>query len=417
MTVTLNNPANAITSGGSTGANPTASVGLTAVNGTANTFLRSDGAPALDQTIAPTWSSVHTFQQAVAATSTDGVVLSTSATATSGNQKYSPRLRFRGSYFSGSAKTTDWTIDNQPTSSGGLLVLAHSDNGGTYANQLTISSAGVVRGTGGPNSGLALGQLGGSDIVEVSGTTLIFLTGGTNINTSINRAGSKGFQTTSDGAIYWGNSTTNITGYQTYIYSDAAASIRFGAAAANPPVAQTLSVQDASGTDIAGATWTFRASRGTGAGAVTGKSFSWQTPDAGSTGTTLQTATEKMFLTGDGKLSLVAPLGGLGYGTGAGGAVTQATSRTTGVTINKVCGAITLVSAAGTTTWQTFTVTNSAVDANDVVVVCQQSGTDLNEIHVTNVAAGSFKISFRTTGGTTTEQPVFNFAIIKAVNA
>lgn len=42
-------------------ANPTASVGLTAVNGTATTFMRSDAAPALSQSIVPTWSGVHTF--------------------------------------------------------------------------------------------------------------------------------------------------------------------------------------------------------------------------------------------------------------------------------------------------------------------------------------------------------------------
>lgn len=108
---------------------------------------------------------------------------------------------------------------------------------------------------------------------------------------------------------------------------------------------------------------------------------------------------------------------GIGYATGAGGTITQASSRTTGVTLDKVCGAITLVSAAGTATWQTFTVTNSTVAATDVIRVSQKSGTDLNMIHVTNVAAGSFKISFATTGGTTTEQPVFNFAVVKAVAA
>ncbi len=109
--------------------------------------------------------------------------------------------------------------------------------------------------------------------------------------------------------------------------------------------------------------------------------------------------------------------GGLGYATGSGGTVTQLTSRTTGVTLDKTNGAITLVSAAGTTSWQTFTVTNSTVAATDTVIVSQKSGTDLNMIHVTAVAAGSFNISFATTGGTTTEQPVFNFAVIKAVTA
>lgn len=99
--------------------------------------------------------------------------------------------------------------------------------------------------------------------------------------------------------------------------------------------------------------------------------------------------------------------------TGARLDVTQATSRTTGVTVNARNGAITLFSAAGTTSVQSFTVTNSEVAANDVIVVNQRSGTDLYDIKVTNVAAGSFRISFATTGGTTTEQPVFNFGVIK----
>lgn len=108
---------------------------------------------------------------------------------------------------------------------------------------------------------------------------------------------------------------------------------------------------------------------------------------------------------------------GFGYPTGAGGAVTQATSRTTGVTLNKVCGSITLVSAAGGNgTSFAFTVTNSMVAANDVVIVSQQSGTDQYDICVTQTAAGSFRITARTlAGGNTTEQPVFNFAVIKAV--
>lgn len=44
-----------------TSANPTASVGLTAVNGVATTFMRSDAAPALSQSITPTWTAQHIF--------------------------------------------------------------------------------------------------------------------------------------------------------------------------------------------------------------------------------------------------------------------------------------------------------------------------------------------------------------------
>ena len=109
--------------------------------------------------------------------------------------------------------------------------------------------------------------------------------------------------------------------------------------------------------------------------------------------------------------------GGLGYTTGSGGAVTQITSRTTGVTLNKTNGAITLVSAAGSATYQSFTVTNSTVAATDTIIINQKSGTDLYEVIITAVAAGSFRVTFRTTGGTTTEQPVFNFSVIKAVTA
>lgn len=109
--------------------------------------------------------------------------------------------------------------------------------------------------------------------------------------------------------------------------------------------------------------------------------------------------------------------GGLGYATGSGGSVTQDTSRTTGVTINKTNGSITLVSAAGSTSWQSFTVTNSTVAATDVIIVNQKSGSDTYTIHVTAISAGSFRITYATTGGTTTEQPVFNFAVIKAVTS
>lgn len=45
-------------------ANPSALVGLAAVNGVALTGLRSDGAPALDQSIAPTWTGAHIFTNA-----------------------------------------------------------------------------------------------------------------------------------------------------------------------------------------------------------------------------------------------------------------------------------------------------------------------------------------------------------------
>ena len=108
---------------------------------------------------------------------------------------------------------------------------------------------------------------------------------------------------------------------------------------------------------------------------------------------------------------------GVGFGTGAGGAITQGTSRTTGVTLDTMAGAITLFSAAGSATPTSFTVTNSRVAATDTIILSQKSGTDKYILAVTAVAAGSFQITFYTTGGTTTEQPVFNFVVIKGATS
>lgn len=109
--------------------------------------------------------------------------------------------------------------------------------------------------------------------------------------------------------------------------------------------------------------------------------------------------------------------GGLGYGTGSGGAVTQLTSRTTGVTLNKTNGAITMFSAAGNASPQTFVVTNSTVAVTDVVVVSVRSSTNVYSVSCISTSAGAFAICFYSLNGTATDAPVINFAVIKAVNA
>jgi len=109
--------------------------------------------------------------------------------------------------------------------------------------------------------------------------------------------------------------------------------------------------------------------------------------------------------------------GGIGYGSGAGGTVTQLTSRTTGVTLNTPSGQITMFTAAGSATAASFTVTNSSVAAIDNIVLSQQSGTNLYVLSVTAVAAGSFRITFYTTGGTASDTPVINYSVIKGASA
>ena len=111
---------------------------------------------------------------------------------------------------------------------------------------------------------------------------------------------------------------------------------------------------------------------------------------------------------------------GIGYGTGAGGTVTQATSKSTGVTLNTVSGQITMNGAALAAAAEvSFTLTNSTIAATDVVMVSIASGATAGaySIQCDATAAGSCRISVgnRSTGSLS-EAIVLNFVVIKAVN-
>lgn len=123
---------------------------------------------------------------------------------------------------------------------------------------------------------------------------------------------------------------------------------------------------------------------------------------------------------GTGEIIATKPFGYGGSGTG--GTVTQLTSKSTGVTLNKLCGQITMNNATlnrGTSV--SFTLTNSFIDTTDVVVVNIASGATAGAYVVTVevIAAGSCNISLHNnaSGVDYSEAVVLNFAIIKAVNA
>lgn len=111
---------------------------------------------------------------------------------------------------------------------------------------------------------------------------------------------------------------------------------------------------------------------------------------------------------------------GIGYATGAGGTVTQATDKATGVTLNTVTGEITMNAAAlaGDTT-VTFTLTNSAIATTDLVIITHDSAGTAGSYTVTaQGAAGSAAISVRNiTTGSLSEAIVLKFVVFKAVNA
>lgn len=118
--------------------------------------------------------------------------------------------------------------------------------------------------------------------------------------------------------------------------------------------------------------------------------------------------------------------GNLGYvaNKGTGGVVTQATNRTTGVTLNKLCGQITTNNASlAAEASADFVVTNSKVEAGDVVNVCMASGANggNTDLVVIAVAAGSFTIKVANNnaaaGTAETGAILINFAIMKgAIN-
>jgi hypothetical protein len=112
---------------------------------------------------------------------------------------------------------------------------------------------------------------------------------------------------------------------------------------------------------------------------------------------------------------------GLGYGTGAGGAVTQITSATTAVTLNKFCGQITTVAlTTAAAAEEAFVVNNSKVDANDVIAVSTTyAGGGKPMVWVTNVGAGAFTVNISNVHASAALDAVLvvNFAVIKSVAA
>lgn len=115
-------------------------------------------------------------------------------------------------------------------------------------------------------------------------------------------------------------------------------------------------------------------------------------------------------------------LGPIGYQAGAGGAVTQATSKSAGVTKNVLCGQITMNAAAlAAGAMASFTVTNNQVAATDAIILNLQSGSAAAGAYrhwVDKVSAGSFVVAVENrSAGSLSEALVFNFAVVKAVAA
>ena len=121
----------------------------------------------------------------------------------------------------------------------------------------------------------------------------------------------------------------------------------------------------------------------------------------------------------DPEFSTVYATAEIGYSALAQTAVTQLTSKSTGVTANTSAGQITMNAASlASVTNVTFTLTNSLLSAKDVIIVNVASANATAGAYncwVSSMLAGSATITLRNiTAGALLEAVVINFAIIHA---
>jgi hypothetical protein len=106
----------------------------------------------------------------------------------------------------------------------------------------------------------------------------------------------------------------------------------------------------------------------------------------------------------------------IGYTASAQGTVTQATDKSTGVTLSKSAGRITMNNAAlASNTAVSFTLTNTLISANDTIIVNVSGGGTAGAYttYISSMTAGSGVITLRNmSGGSLSEAVVLNFAII-----
>lgn len=246
-------------------ANPTASVGLSAVNGSAATFMRSDAAPALSQSIAPTWSAAHIFN-----------VNGASAT---------PPVKINGTWFTGGGTTNtkpQLLVEPSGTTSAswsnggtGIGVNAPSGFGG---NLLDLQVAGSFK--------FRVDQFGDlvAATIDAGGGSPSFRLAPSNTPPAIILRDTA--------QLAWSSTSTANGSLDTFLTHRGAATVQLGAADAASPVAQTLTAQGSrSGTDtnVGGANLTLQSGRGTGTGAIS--SLILQSPVAAASGSGAQTQT------------------------------------------------------------------------------------------------------------------------------
>ena len=108
----------------------------------------------------------------------------------------------------------------------------------------------------------------------------------------------------------------------------------------------------------------------------------------------------------------------LGYTAAAQGSVTQLTSKSTGVTLNKSAGRITMNNAAlAGNTAVSFALTNSLISANDIIILNISGGAVADPTaytaYVSGMGTGTVTITLRNlTAISQSEAVILNYALI-----
>lgn len=125
----------ACSTGGAAAGNPTGTVGLTAVNGVASTYMRSDAAPPLSQAISPTWTGTHLF---------NGALITSSATAGWSFGQSTGLALARIVDTTGTTGNKAWQINTNNTGTHLNFRVASDDFTTTVANWLDVTRSGAV---------------------------------------------------------------------------------------------------------------------------------------------------------------------------------------------------------------------------------------------------------------------------------
>lgn len=276
--------------------------------------------------------------------------------------------------------------------------------GGSLADELSLDGTALFPSS---NDGLALGKTstgGFSDLFLASGAVIDFNSGDVTINHSPN--------------------SLRFDGANAYIFQQHldAGTVQFRLHnRGDGNVTTKLAAYQIAGTDTVGTMKEVIRLEGIPGDAnwVNG-SFAIYTRASDTVAEAARFGSDKSFL-GKGSIKSDSATAGIGYATGAGGTVTQATSKATGVTLNKVVGKITMHNAALAAGAEvSFSLTNSTIVLGDAVYV-HHSGLGTAGAYFaqcTAVSGGGCTITVTNlSGGSLSEAIELTFFVLKGVTA